>query len=109
MSVSLTFWEPPLHLASSSRILDLDLPLPPLPWITLPPFYLSPSGIDKMLERQLSSSEPEKDHSNMEVGGAVPDCVLDGLISSAQNGESHSAGDYAVSVLKNYLLLTTII
>jgi hypothetical protein len=43
---------------------------PQLPRITLPRFSISPSGIDKMLERRLASSEPRagNDHRNTEVG-----------------------------------------
>ena len=80
--------EPP-----SSRI--VDLPLPVFPRITLPRFSLSPSGIHKVLERPSwsASSEPGNDHRSTEVGGAAPDTLLDGLLSSAQNGEFYSTGN----------------
>jgi len=72
----------------SSRI--VDLPLPVFPRITLPRSSLSSSGIHDMLERRYASSEPGNDHS---VGSAAPDPLLDGLLSSAQNGEFHSTLD----------------
>ena len=80
----------PLHLASSSR--TTDIPLPVFPRITLPPFSLSPTGINNLLKRQLASSEPGSGHNDMEVDSAAPDPLLDDLLSSAQNGEFHPTG-----------------
>jgi hypothetical protein len=63
-STNLPSWdhvsEPP-----SSRIVDLTLPV--FPRITLPRFSVSPSGIGKMLERRLASSEHGNDRSNTVV------------------------------------------
>jgi len=89
-----------------SRI--IDLPLPVFSRITLPRFSLSPSGIDKMLERRLASSEPGNDHINPEVGSADPDPFLDDLLSSAQNGEFHSTGNCCSTHIWNCLSLTII-
>jgi hypothetical protein len=69
-------------------------PLPIFARITLPRFSLSPSGIHKVFDPRLASSEPGSDQSNKEVGNAAPDLLLDGLlVSSAQNGEINSTGD----------------
>jgi hypothetical protein len=76
----------------SSRI--VDLPLPVFPRIALPRSSLSSSGIHDMLERRFASSEPGNDHSNTEVDSAAPNPLLDGLLSSAQNGEFHSTLDF---------------
>jgi hypothetical protein len=91
----------PHHLASSSRI--IDLPLPVFPRISLPRLSLSPSGIDKMLERRLASSARNKN-----IGSAAPDPLLGGLLSSAQDGEFHSTGNCYSELIWNYLSLTII-
>jgi hypothetical protein len=93
--------EPP-----SPRI--VDLPLPVFPRIDLPRFSLSPLGIRKVLESPLPSSEPGNDHSNTEVGSAAPEPLLDGLLSSAQNGEFHSTGNCCSNRTWNFLSLTII-
>ena len=80
----------PLHLSPSSR--TTNIPLPVFPRITLPPFSLSPTGINNLLKRQLTSSEPGSGRNDMEVDSAAPDPLLDDLLSSAQNGEFHSTG-----------------
>ena len=100
--------EPP-HLASSSR--TTELPLPVFPRITLPPFSLSPTGIDKMLKCQLASSKLGSGHSDMEVSSAAPDPspLLDGLLSNAQNGEFHSTGNCCSKRTWKYLYLRSII
>ena len=97
------------HLVSSSRSSQIvDLPLPVFARITLPRFSLSPSGIDKMLERQLASSERGNDHNNTEVGHAAPDRLPDGLLSIAQNGEFYSTGDCCSKRIWNCVSLTII-
>jgi hypothetical protein len=93
--------EPP-----SSQI--VDLPLPVIPRITLPRFSLSHSGIHKMLECRLASSESGNDNGNTEFGSAAPDPLLDGLLSSAQNGEFHSIGNCCSMRTWNCLSLTII-
>lgn len=97
--------EPPLDLASSSRI---DLPLRVIPQIALPRFSLSPSGIHKVPGRRLASSEPGSDKNNTEVGSAAPDPHLHGFPSRVQNGGFHSTGIYHSERIWNCLLLTIV-
>ncbi len=80
---------------SSSRI--VDLPLPVFPRITLPLFSLPPSGIHKTLKQHLASSVTD---TVTEVGSAAPDPLLDGVLSSAQNGGSHSTGNRSEGYLE---------
>ncbi|KAF8502909.1 hypothetical protein F5888DRAFT_1123964 [Russula emetica] len=54
-----------------------------------PPIW-TPSSPHSLRQDCNVSSEPGNDHSNTEVGSAAPDPLLDGLLSSAQNGEFHS-------------------
>ena len=97
------------HFVPSSRSSQIvDLPLPVFARITLPRFSLSPSGIDKMLERQLASSEPGNDRNDTEFGHAAPDRLPDGLLSIAQNGEFYSTGNCCSKRIWNCVSLTII-
>jgi len=104
-------WYPTTIACLNHHHLELsDLPLPVFPpsRVTLQRFSLSLSGTDKMLERRLASSEPGNGHGNTYVGSAVPDPLLDDLLSSAQNGDFHSTGNCRSQPTWNCLSLTII-